>query len=572
MTRGGTGRAAAFAFLLLLVGLPVAVWILPGPTRPAAPRAKDATDASPPLAAPGADPPLPESRIARAEVEPPPPGGEGTIATKLPPPPPETGEIFGQVVDPSGQPVADAFVELAVERLGLDEEEEERDSVSSARTDKEGNYSLEPRAVGTAAVRVDAPLFEPASQPIHVPDRSTRQRIDFQVVPKPLTLIRGRLVDPAGAPLPALVVQVLFFGASDPVQGAGARGFSGSSWIYALTEPFCPGMWGRRIRGESAKIQAESATFEIAVPQGFARLVTATFRDEVVAEKPWQDGDGDFELRVDFQSLLRGLGNLLVEVRDAASEEPIPGASVRLRRPRGDFETGAARGGGGRGFPFPFPMVASGSYVLEGGAPGYAENATRVEVRARETVREVLRLSRPGSVRLLLLPTEGWPSDLPASTLEYRTPDGTSTLRRSTISHLSGSAAEAALDGLPSGPGLALLAGNVLRVRVESSTRRDVEFPLRRPRRLKVRFHPRRDRVEPGGFLGCEVRLLALGTVPVCEETRRLRVREDGSCLFSLRAPPGDYALELQVCRGKGIRRGVTVGEGDATEVRVESP
>ncbi|HKB16516.1 MAG TPA: carboxypeptidase-like regulatory domain-containing protein, partial [Planctomycetota bacterium] len=264
------------ALLLFAAGALVSVLTLGSPTPVPLDRPHEEASLVAEVPATVPVPPRPEPVASRA-AEPAPARRESPAPpaprpkAEVRPPSSPTGEIFGQVVDLSGRAVVDAYVVLGFEVGGIDEDgvafDPAFEPIDSARTDAEGKYSLSPKRAGSGSVRVEAKRFSPASERVEIPDVSTRQRIDFQLIPLPISVIRGLLVSPGGALLPPLLVQGLFPGADPLPRGIPGGPRTPVSWIYALTEPFCAWTGPGGIRGEVATIDPKTSSFEIEVPR-----------------------------------------------------------------------------------------------------------------------------------------------------------------------------------------------------------------------------------------------------------------------------------------------------------------
>jgi hypothetical protein len=565
-----------FVFLLVLVTrgtrnfvrpIPAPdVALVPGGQEPAPPSEAASQPAIRPADAeePAVVPPLPP-----AEVDEPPPAADAPAASK---PSGPVGLLHGRIADERGAPVRFALVTLAVERREVDDEGEETrvlsEKVADCRANGSGVYRLDTRMGGELALRASAPGYEDATLRRTFEDPPFQRRVDLTLKERKVSRIRGRLLDPDGVPLRPVNLLFLF---PESVRSAGAhrvRDFWGASGIYAGAEAFCPGAWRGGVRGEQAGIDLETATFMVEVPPRSDRIVTVVFRDQAIAEKRWRDGDPDLEFRIDVPVLNRSLGALELDVLDAGTLQPVVGAEVALRKLVGDFGMRALHTAAGqpslvaRGLP-------PGPYAAEVLAPDHAAGAVAVEIPPFGTARGVVELARGASVRLNLVPVDGWLPDRASFALEYRNSAG---LRLPCAGTLDERGEGVRLDDAPPGSGFVVLAGNVLRLELSSGANRDRGFPVRRPRRLKVRFRPRAEILGPQHSVICEARLLGPGGIPAAETVHLSARRADGRCLVTLDAPPGAYTLELSACRGKLVRRAVQVGEEPVSEVLVESP
>ncbi|MCI0585428.1 MAG: carboxypeptidase-like regulatory domain-containing protein [Planctomycetes bacterium] len=532
-----------------------------------------------PAAADPATPPLPPRREppASREAEPAPSRqaeASAPVARRAGAeigPPAFPGEISGRVLDTSGRAVAGAYVALGLEVGGTDEDgvalEPAFEAFDSTRTDAKGQYSLSPKRTGSGIVRVEARRFEPASERVEIPDVATRQKIDFQLIPLPISVIRGRLLSPEGAPLNPWVVEALFPGADARAARIGGRTASALSWIHALTDPYCAWAGASGVRGEAAVIHPETSSFEIEVPLHAERIVTAISSARILASQPWRDGDPEVVLFVDASS--RFQGRFEAQVLDARTGATPPATVAVVRVPGVADELARLT----RVFPAGrFSSTApAGIYDLEARAPGFAAAATRVEVRDGGTTDARLSLDSPSTVRLFLDPVDGWLPEPGSRQVRYRDSRGAEV--RTGIEAGGGEEpASLLVRGLPPGEGYLVLAGNLLRIGLSAGTEVERRFPLRKPRRLLVRFRPRDGTVGGDGLVECSASLATAAGLPVVEETKRLRPRRDGSCLLWLVAPPGDYGFRMEVCGGKEIRRPVTVVEAETTWLEVESP
>ncbi len=531
--------------MILVAELPATV---PIPARPEPPASREAEPAPA-----RRESPAPRIQKPKAEVG----------------PPPFPGEIFGQVVDFSGRPVAEAYVVLEFEVGGIDEDgvafEPAFEPIDSARTDAEGRYSLSPRRTGSGIVRVQAKRFEPASERVEIPDVSTRQRIDFQLIPLPISVIRGLLVSPGGALLPPMLVQSLFPGVDARPRGSPGGPRTPLSWIYALTEPFCAWTGPGGIRGEAATIDPRTSSFEIEVPRHSERVVTALTSARGIASQAWRDGDPEIHLVIDVPR-----ASLEAQVVDARTDLPLPHASVVVRIPGGAGEVASIPLGSLRESLF-FFSLPEGVYDLEVRARGLASEVAQVVVRGRGRMPVRFRLHPPSTATLHLEAAEGGIPESGSAKVVYRDDRGVE-VRDGVEVEGGGEPRSLVVRGLPPGRGTLTLAGNVLRVGLSPGAEKEFRFPLRNPRRLLVRFRPRAELVGEDGLLDVSASLATRMSRPVVEETRRLRVRRDGTCLLALGAPQGNYEFRMEACGGKEIRRAVTIEEAETTWLAVESP
>jgi carboxypeptidase family protein len=519
--------------MILVAEVPATV---PIPARPEPPASREAEPAPA-----RRENPAPPDPIPKAEVG----------------PPPFPGEISGRVVDPSGRAVVGAYVVLGFEVGEVDEDgvafEPALEPIDSTRTDAEGRYFLSPKRTGSGSVRAEARRFSPASERVEIPDVSTRQRIDFQLIPLPISVIRGFLVSPNGALLPPSLVESLF-PVFDWRKGVPV------SWIYALTEPFCAWTGPGGIRGEKATIDARTSSFEIEVPRHSERVVTALSSARVIASKVWRDGDPDVRLVIDVPRV-----GIDAQVVDARTDLPPPDASVVVRIPGGAGEVASIPLG------LSFSSLPEGVYDVEARARGLASEVARLEVRGLGPIPVRFRLHPPATVTLHLESAEAWIPEPGRAKVVYRDDRGVE-VRDGVEVERGGEPRSLVVRGLPPGRGTLTLAGNVLRVGLSTGAENEFRFPLRNPRRLLVRFRPRAELLGEDGLLDVSASLAARRDLRVVEETRRLRVRRDGSCLLALAAPPGDYAFRMEACGGSEIRRAVRIEEAETTWVAVESP
>ena len=410
-------------------------------------------------------------------------------------------------------------------------------------------------------MRVQAKRFEPASERVEIPDVSTRQRIDFQLIPLPISVIRGLLVSPGGALLPPMLVQSLFPGVDARPRGSPGGPRTPLSWIYALTEPFCAWTGPGGIRGEAATIDPGTSSFEIEVPRHAERVVTALASARGIASQAWRDGDPEIHLVIDVPRV-----GIDVQVVDVRTDLPPPGASVVVRIPGGAGEVASIPLGSLFFFSLP-----EGVYDLEARARGLASEVAQVDVRGRGRMPVRFRLHPPATVTLHLESAEGGIPEPGSAKVVYRDDRGVE-VRDGVEVERGGEPRSLVVRGLPPGRGTLTLAGNVLRVGLSTGAENEFRFPLRNPRRLLVRFRPRAELLGEDGLLDVSASLVARRDLRVVEETRRLRVRRDGSCLLALAAPPGDYAFRMEACGGSEIRRAVTIEEAETTWLAVESP
>ncbi|MGH7150693.1 MAG: carboxypeptidase-like regulatory domain-containing protein [Planctomycetota bacterium] len=482
------------------------------------------------------------------------------------------GTLSGRITDEGGTPLRFASVTLAVERREVDDEGEETkfsyQKVADCRANASGVYRLETRMGGELTLRAVVAGYEDGILRRNFSDPPFQARVDLALRARKIARARGRLLDLEGTPLRPVNLLFLF---PEAVRSSGShrvRDFWGASGIYAATEAFCPGAWRGSMEGEQASVDLETATFEVEVPAGSERIVTVVFRDLAIAEERWRDGDPPLEFRIDVPGLNRTLGTLDLDVLDAQTLQPVAGAEVSLRKLVGDFGMRALHTASSqpslqaRGLP-------PGPYAVEVLAPDYAATASRVEIPPFGNARAVVELARRATVRLNLVPVDGWLPEREGFEFEYRNVAG---LRLPCPGELDEKGESMRLGAAPPGSGFLLLGGNALRLELASGDNADRGFPLRRPRRLKVRFRPRPEILGPQRSVVCEARLLGPGGIPVVETVRRSARRADGRCLVTLDAPPGIYTLELTACRGKLVRGMVQIGEETVTETLVDSP
>ena len=116
-------------------------------------------------------------------------------------------KVTGTVVDPEGKPVPDVLLltHRMYSRIAGGPEANANDPIedaSTTRTDATGRFTLSCLAGGESTLQLSAPAFAP-----------TLAKIDANAVPAPVTItmdpgsvIRGRIVDEGGAPLPGAYV------------------------------------------------------------------------------------------------------------------------------------------------------------------------------------------------------------------------------------------------------------------------------------------------------------------------------------------------------------------------------
>ncbi len=562
--------AVAFVLTLVVRGTPKYVRQLPRLETTIVPGAEWPVDTQP------ASRPVEEGEGSlEAPPEAPPEGDGGQPEVEKPPaarPGGPVGTLHGRITDERGAPLRFASVALAIERREVDDEGEETkvsfEEVADCRANASGVYRLETRMGGELTLRALVAGYEDGILRRNFSDPPFQTRVDLALRARKVSRVRGRLLDLEGTPLRPVNLLFLF---PESVRSSGShrvRDFWGASGIYAAAEAFCPGAWRGSMEGEQADIDLETAFFEAEVPAGSERIVTVVFRDQAIAERRWKDGDPPLEFRIDVPGLNRTLGALELDVLDAGTLQPVAGAEVSLRKLVGDFGMRALHTGSSqpsllaRGLP-------PGPYAAEVLAPDYAASATRVEVPPFGNARAVVELARRATVRLNLVPVDGWLPEREGFEFEYRNVAG---LRLPCPGELDEKGESLRLGAAPPGSGFLVLAGNALRLELASGENADRGFPLRRPRRLKVRFRPRPEILGPQRSVVCEARLLGPGGIPVVETVYRSARRADGRCLVTLDAPPGIYTLELTACRGRLVRGMIQIGEEPVSETLVDSP
>ncbi|HKB16497.1 MAG TPA: carboxypeptidase-like regulatory domain-containing protein, partial [Planctomycetota bacterium] len=420
---GAAFAIGAVVFMLTLVvrGAPNIVHLLPRPETRVVPGGEwpaDTQPASRPAEEGEGEPDAPPA--APFEGDGGRPGPEPPVLAK---PSGPVGTLSGRITDERGTPLRFASVTLAIERREVDDEGEETkvtyEKVADCRANASGVYRLETRMGGELTLRAIVAGFEDGVLRRNFSDPPFQTRVDLSLRTRKVARVRGRLLDLEGVPLRPVNLLFLF---PESVRSTGShrvRDFWGASGIYAAAEAFCPGAWRGSMEGEQASVDLETAFFEAEVPAGAERIITVVFRDQAIAEQRWKDGDPPLEFRIDVPGLNRTLGALELDVLDAETLQPVAGAEVSLRRLVGDFGMRALHTGSSqpslqaRGLP-------PGPYAAEVLAPDYAASATRVEIPPFGNARAVVELARRATVRLNLVPVDGWLPEREGFGFEYR--------------------------------------------------------------------------------------------------------------------------------------------------------
>ncbi len=542
---------------------------------PAAPAAVPSLQGSQeaPLGEPGSEPEPTVRRIPQSAgiVE---PSQPAPVATA---PAPPVGVVLGTVTDPTGLPVEEASVRLLIPDRKVRPDGTEvffttGDTTSlTATTDSKGHYRFEVRKGGLLNLQVEKKGFEIRHASRRAFDPPYEERIDIALSAERFAGIRGRLLDLSGGPLLAEEIRFLF-----PPRGldpAEPRPPQGASGIWALSWRPVSAPDPERFEEGRARIDPERATFEIDAPadsgrQGWGWLVTAYFRRDPVAEKPWKEGDPDVEFRLDPEALRGSLGNLEVRGIDASTRGAVSWKSLRLRKagsPYGFGRLGPSGEGSAKA-----EGVRAGLYEVDGIAEGYAPAGASLEIRGGETTRVEIPLRPAAAARLRLVPVEGWKPEAKWNDFSFYDPGGRPLACRRETETAGGEAFVRILDA-PPGDCWVVFEGNALRLDLPGGENRDRDFPIRRPRLLKVRFRPDASAIGPGIVFVFAQRLLLEGLVPVHATAVHTGAGEGGWAEYSFEAaPPGRYILELTPPGRATVRREVTIGEGDVTEVAVD--
>ncbi|MCI0585709.1 MAG: hypothetical protein L0323_02570 [Planctomycetes bacterium] len=439
------------------------------------------------------------------------------------------------------------------------------------RTDGAGRFEAKFETGGVVRIRARAAGFEEQVQGASVPSPPFLREVSFHLGPKDrgTSTITGRVVDLGGAPLPREDLNFLF-----PTVSREAETFEpiGSvSGIFALLDR--DPRDDNQLRG--GKIDGEKGTFEIIVSRGWRGVVALFFRDRIVGERSWQDGDPPIEFRVDPAALRERLGALEVRVVDGATGAPAPDARVRVERE--DYPREYHRDMHARGFLLPrgdtlrvFYMPA-GRVEVFAKAAGFAEGVAVAEIHPRETAQVVIGLQRPADARLRLVPVEGWLPETHETSAAYYDGEGRPREVTSRL-EVEGEGIRVVVSGVPPGEGYLLVAGNAKKVRLQSGPGPEIEFPVRRGRWLKVRCRePRGSGAEETESASWRLSFLFDGRVPLADFRFTPTPGLDGWVeRAGTQLPPGPYTLELQGGAGTIVRRGFEVGHAEETVVVVE--
>ncbi len=482
------------------------------------------------------------------------------------------GFISGRVVGPRQEPISGAEVSVCFARRwfrpegGIESEFRDADAVTF-RTDAEGRFEASFDHGGAVRVRASAPGFPTTPTEVReVPPPPYIVRLYFPLwSDREFARLRGRVVDPAGTPLPLEDLVFLFPGKDDhpetidPIETV--------SRIAAMADP------ARSDLVVDGTLPDDKGAFELGVPRGGRWTVALFFRGRVVEERPWGDGDPEIEFRVDVEALRATLGELEVKVLDGATGNHLPGAKVLVER-------GGDRGGGGpgrtyrqpRGEPLRVPDLAPGPLTVRASAGGFAMVVAQAEIAPGATTRVELPLQPPARLRVRLVPVEGWLPRPPTTAPEYRDCEG----RWGNVSWEEETETDTRwlqLGDLQPGEGFLLLAGNVLRIRVSPGSNPDVDFPIRRPRSLIVRYVAGKT-PEHLGFRPLSEGLRTFFDGRVCLHSTSFSRPERVEGWVERRMdeilPPGRYTLELDPGIGSIVRREIEVGLDEVTTVAVD--
>ncbi len=292
---GASRRVALFAGAVVVLLALLSLWTLRGPEpRPLTPPAP-ARAAPPPPAPPPAPPPPPAP--APAPVPPPDPGPPDPVVP--------CGVVAGVVLDPDGRPAAGAYV-WADEAPGPG-------ATSSALSGEDGRYELKV-APGDHPLHARGQGTATASAAVSLPSA------DARVEAPPLRLsagaaIRGRVVDGAGKPRPA--IRVRCWCESDQADPTGEVMSDDRRFLFGGDDVLTDAEGKFTLRG-------------LAGGEGTYRVYPVLYEPPALrSEPPERKGvraDGDpLEFRVLAAALLRGI------VVDSSTAEPIPCFSVAGR-------------------------------------------------------------------------------------------------------------------------------------------------------------------------------------------------------------------------------------------------
>ncbi len=561
----------------LVVGVVGALLLLPGSLTEGGRRGPGADQVAESVSAPL---PLEFPSLPPGEVAAPSASRSQPAREDLPGPGPRSdrfGYFEGTVRGGAGnRPIQDAEVAFCFARRSFSADgtlaSEFRDvDETVVRTDGAGKFEAKFETGGVVRLRARAPGLEEQVQWSSVPSPPFLQQVSFLLGPKDqgTATITGRVVDLGGAPLPREDLNFLF-----PTASGEAETFEpiGSvSGVFALLDR--DPRDDNQLRG--GEIDGEKGTFEILVSRGWGGVVALYYRNRIVEERSWQDGDPPIEFRVDVAALKAELGALEVRVVDGSTGAPAPDASVRVERE--DYPPEYHRDMHVRRFLLPRGETVRVFYMPAGRvevfakAAGFAEGVAIAGIHPRETAQVVIGLQRPADARLRLVPVEGWLPNLSEAAANYYDGEGRPREVTSRV-EAEGEGVRVAVSGVPPGEGYLLVAGNARKVRLQSGPGPEIEFPVRRRRWLKVRCRePEGSGAEVTGFASWRLSVLFDGRVPLADFRFTPTPGPDGWVeRADTQLPPGPYALDLQRGTGTIVRREFEVGQEEETVVVVE--
>jgi hypothetical protein len=533
----------------------------------------------------GAPPPAPARPAEEERVELPSPvvpePARIPATAKASPPPPEPpvdaagddlGLVTGEIRGTGRTPIPGAVVRIAVATRilgpgGQGEWEFRPGDLVSTVTNEKGWFETSVPSSRLVRVEVEAPGFAPEREHRLLPPPPFEERFSFQLRRTRWTEIRGQLLDPLGAPLSAETIREMFpstVEVSAEPEIPDERELFGECSIVAHP----PGAlrFAGNHRGE-ASIDPASASFSIQVRPGSSGFVSVFLRDEVVAERPWSEGDPDLEFRLDPAALEVTWGTLRIDVLDGTTGFPVAHADVRVERDSPlwldphDLEMHFA------GRSLELKRLPPAEYVVSARAPGFAEAVTRVALLPGSVALAVVSLHPPARVRLRLVPLEDWLSEKDGEVegpVAWFDPRGR---WRNSVSRLDALGEErwVIVDEAPADEGYFVYANNFLRVTLASGANPDLDFPIRKPREVIIRYEGPGSPSSGGGpKYPAQTQLL---TFPDAVPFRQVLYSSWSGDAFDESLPPGRYTFELEAPGAERVRRDILVGFEEKAEI-----
>ncbi|MGH7149696.1 MAG: hypothetical protein ACREIU_03300 [Planctomycetota bacterium] len=437
----------------------------------------------------------------------------------------------------------------------------------TVRTDGGGKFEAKFETGGVVQVRTTAPRYKSDTQTKVLPPPPYHESFSIRLglEESEFIWIRGRVLDLEGEALASEDLHFLFPNVDDDPRSL--EPFDTVSWIHALAGS---GHLAREIR-QSAGIPGDAGGFGIRVRRGWRGAVVLLFRDRILQSNPWADGDPEVVFRVDVSALRSGLGALEVKVLDGETGASVPNAKVQVERER--FFRGEATDRVFRlseGERIRVPDIPPGPLALRVSARGYAMATAGAEIATGATTQVEFRLRRPATLRVRLVPAEGWLPEPDSANVEFYDREGRWIDFSSTVVE-EGADRWVRLEGVPPGEGFVVVSDNALPVRMSSGSNPDLDLPVRRPRKTVVRYRVPRGSPDVGAPSSAGgYRVLLAGRVPIRDWTSDAPEDSSGWSGWGDSFPPGSYTIEIDPGAGAIVRREFEVGEGEETTVVVD--